>query len=98
MRHQIIIKSINKIKLRKNSLTLTWLKPSDISKGLSDFTKSYIPDFGYQNQIDFDIHQNGWNFLLDFISKYPKREKTFNLINVLNKLKVSKVVTEHSFL
>ena len=66
-------------------------KPSDISKGLSDFTKSYIPDFGYQTQLDFDIHKNGWHFLLDFISKYPKREKTFNLVRMMNKLKKAKV-------
>lgn len=77
---------IKSIKLRKNSLTLTCLKPTEMPTGLSDMTKSYIPDFGYDNQIDFD-RKNGWNLLVDFISKFPKREKTANLIYRMNRLK-----------
>jgi hypothetical protein len=79
-----------KISLRKNSLTLTMPSPNEITNGLSDYTKSYIPDFGYTNQLDFE-RTHGWQFLLDFISKYPKREKTSNLINDLVKAKVTHV-------
>lgn len=79
-------KKFQKIKLRKNSFSRNILQPNEITRGLSDFTKSYIPDFGYTNQLDFD-RTHGWQFLLDFVSKYPKREKTANMIFSLNKAK-----------
>lgn len=79
-----------KIKLRKNSFTLNCLRPTDISSGLSDFTKSYVPDFGYSSQLEFD-RQTGWAFLLDFVSKYPKREKTANMIREMHNSKIAKV-------
>lgn len=78
------------IRLKKNSLSIPKLKPNDISSGLSDLTKSYIPDFGYSNQLEFGKIE-GWNFLLDFISKYPKKEKTANMIHDLVKQKENNV-------
>lgn len=86
----IFYRRFKKIKLRKNSFTLTCLKPMDISRGLSDYTQSYIPDFGYSNQLEFE-ESKGWHFLLDFVSKYPKREKTANMIQLMNKAKMNKV-------
>lgn len=71
-----------KIQLRKNSLSIPRFESNDISSGLSDIKKSYIPDFGYQNQLEF-TEMHGWGFLLDFISKYPKREKTANMMSDL---------------
>ncbi|CAI2373338.1 unnamed protein product [Moneuplotes crassus] len=75
-----------KIQLKKNSLSIPKFDPADISSGLSDITKSYIPDFGYANQLEFD-RQHGWELVLDFISKYPRRAKTANTINDLIKKK-----------
>ncbi|CAI2368814.1 unnamed protein product [Moneuplotes crassus] len=71
-----------KIQLRKNSLSIPKFEPGDISSGLSDIKKSYIPDFGYKNQLEF-TRQQGWEIVLDFISKYPRREKTANTISDL---------------
>eukprot|EP00345_Euplotes_harpa_P015874 CAMPEP_0168353396 /NCGR_PEP_ID=MMETSP0213-20121227/23227_1 /TAXON_ID=151035 /ORGANISM="Euplotes harpa, Strain FSP1.4" /LENGTH=40 /DNA_ID= /DNA_START= /DNA_END= /DNA_ORIENTATION= len=39
---------------------MTCFKPNEISRGLSDFTKSYEPDFGYQTQLNFDTTNKGW--------------------------------------
>ena len=72
-------------------MSLPKFQPSDISLGLSDLTKSYIPDFGYTNQLEFE-DRSGWDFFLDFVSKYPKREKTANMIHDLILEKEMKVI------
>jgi len=63
------------------SMGYTEKAPSDLSMNreikdrISSMKKHSIPDFGYEDQIDFIPHQKGWKFFLDLISPYPKREK-----------------------
>jgi len=42
----------------------------------------YLPDFGYQEQLEFGSQQkHGWKFFLDLISRYRQREKISNAIS-----------------
>lgn len=58
-----------------------------MSKGISDIKEKYVPDFGYKEHIEYNKRQSGWSFLLDIISKYPKREQMVNIIKYLNENK-----------
>lgn len=58
----------------------------NISKGISDLKKQYHPDFGYKEELNFK-KQTGWSFLLEVISKFPKRERMLNTIQYLNENK-----------
>ena len=58
-----------------------------MSKGLSDLKEKYVPDFGYKELIEYKQRKSGWSFLLDIISKYPKREQMINIIKYLNENK-----------
>ncbi|CDW84141.1 UNKNOWN [Stylonychia lemnae] len=47
----------------------------------------YLPDFGYQEQIEFGKQKHGWKFFLDLISRYRQREKISNAISKMKKIK-----------
>ena len=53
--------------------------------------------------VEFSSRPNGWAFLADIISKYPKREKMMNIIKLMNENKsfnlgsINRIVNSNSF-
>ena len=51
-----------------------------LSHGISDMKKTYHPDFGYKENIEYKKSKSGWAFLLDVISDVPKSERMSNVV------------------
>ena len=68
----------DKLKVKSGREIMKYLRVdfvnSDIAKGISDIEISYIPDFGYENPIEFGerIKKSGWKMMFDWVIKHPK--------------------------
>jgi hypothetical protein len=52
----------------------------DLKKGISDIFAFYIPDFGFDETIEYNSAERGWRLIMDAIIKYPKRERVARVL------------------
>ena len=60
----------------------------DLGENLGNLLKPSEPDFGYEDEIYFKENKrstNNWGLFLDFVQRYPKRERISSLVkDILN--------------